>query len=425
MEQIIGMTDTAFLGRVGEVELGAAALGSIFYTAVFMLGLGFGTGAQILMSRRNGEGRFGEIGRIFHHSIIFLMVMAGLLFTVTCTAGAGILTRIISSPDVAGAAVTYLHWRAYGYFFSFACVIFRAFYVSTTRTRVLTLNSVTMVAANVIFNYILIFGNLGCPALGIAGAAIGSSLANAVSLIFFIVYTRAAGNTAKYGIGIRRALKDKFDTRLLNHIWGISVWTMAQNFLSLSTWFIFFLAVEHLGQRELAVTNVVRNISSVSFMTLMALGATANTLTGNLIGQGDTEAVRPMLARVIRLAFFILIPMYIVFGSFTDAVLSIFTSDTGIIAAGRGPVLVLATSYLFNIPAQIYLCAVQATGNTRAGLCFELVSLAFYTAFVVIVIFIMRAPLPVCWLGEHVYAAAAALLCWLYMRNGNWRHKRI
>lgn len=55
MEQLIGMTDTAFLGRIGEVELGASALGGIFFVTIFMLGLGFSIGAQILMGRRNGE----------------------------------------------------------------------------------------------------------------------------------------------------------------------------------------------------------------------------------------------------------------------------------------------------------------------------------------------------------------------------------
>ena len=67
--------------------------------------------------------------------------------------------------------------------------MFRAFFVGTTQTRTLTLNSIVMVLANVIFNYTLIFGNFGFPALGIAGAAIGSSLAELVSVIFFVIYT--------------------------------------------------------------------------------------------------------------------------------------------------------------------------------------------------------------------------------------------
>ena len=56
MENMIGLTDTAFLGRRGRSSsLGASALGSVCYLVIFMLGFGFGIGAQILIARRNGE----------------------------------------------------------------------------------------------------------------------------------------------------------------------------------------------------------------------------------------------------------------------------------------------------------------------------------------------------------------------------------
>lgn len=66
MEQLIGMTDTAFMGRVGEVELGASAIAGVYYLAIFMLGFGFSIGSQILIARRNGEGNFRMIGSIFY-----------------------------------------------------------------------------------------------------------------------------------------------------------------------------------------------------------------------------------------------------------------------------------------------------------------------------------------------------------------------
>ena len=64
MEHIIGMTDTAFLGRVSEVALGASALGTVYFLAFFVLGSGFSFGAQILIARRNGEKNFKNIGEI-------------------------------------------------------------------------------------------------------------------------------------------------------------------------------------------------------------------------------------------------------------------------------------------------------------------------------------------------------------------------
>ena len=57
MEQMIGITDTAFLGHVGEIELGASAIAGVYYLAIFMLGFGFTVGSQILIARRNGEGK--------------------------------------------------------------------------------------------------------------------------------------------------------------------------------------------------------------------------------------------------------------------------------------------------------------------------------------------------------------------------------
>ena len=189
MEQMIGMTDTAFLGRVGEIELGASAIAGVYYLAIFMMAFGFSIGAQILIARRNGEGNYKEIGPIFYQGIYFLLAVAVILFTLSIVFSPHILRNIISSPHIYDAAESYIHWRVYGFFFSFVMVMFRAFFVGTTQTKTLTLNSIVMVLSNVVFNYILIFGKFGFPQLGIAGAAIGSSLAEMVSVIFFIIYT--------------------------------------------------------------------------------------------------------------------------------------------------------------------------------------------------------------------------------------------
>ena len=227
MEQLIGTTDTAFLGRVGDIELGASAIGGILFIVVFMLGLGFSIGAQILMARRNGEGNYQRIGVIFYHSIAFLLLLGVVLFVLVRAFSPHILQRIIQSPRVCEAATTYLHWRIIGMFFAFVNVMFRAFYVATTHTRTLTLNSVVMVLSNVCFNYVLIFGHFGVPALGIAGAAIGSSMAEGVSTIFFIIHTRRHIPCSKYGLNRMPRLR----LSLLGKILNLSVWTMVQNFL--------------------------------------------------------------------------------------------------------------------------------------------------------------------------------------------------
>lgn len=421
MEQLIGMTDTAFMGRVGEVELGASALAGVYYLAIFMLGFGFSIGAQILIGRRNGEKNYKQIGVIFYQGIFFLLAIAGIMFILSRTFSTHILKELIESPAVYNATVSYINWRVFGFFFSFIMVMFRAFYVGTTQTKTLTLNSIVMVLSNIVFNYILVFGKFGFPALGIAGAAIGSSLAELVSVIFFIVYTRKKIDYKKYGLNHI----GKFQFSTLKRILNVSIWTMIQNFVSLSTWFLFFIAVEHLGERPLAITNIIRNISALPFMTIIAFASTTSTLISNLIGAGETKYVKSTIRQSIRLTYFIVLPMVALFAMFPTLILKIYTDSPELTHASIPSLWVLCTSYLLAVPANIYFQAISGTGNTRSALILEFVSLVVYIAYVFIIIIHLKVDVALCWTTEHVYGAGILLLSWLYMKKGNWQNKRI
>lgn len=71
----------SFLGHVGEVELGASALAGVLYMAIYMLGFGFSIGVQILIARKNGERKYGEIGGIFMQGAFFLLALAAVMFS--------------------------------------------------------------------------------------------------------------------------------------------------------------------------------------------------------------------------------------------------------------------------------------------------------------------------------------------------------
>lgn len=435
VEQLVGLTDTAFLGRVGEVELAASALGGVFFIVMFVVCFGFAQGAQIIMARRNGEGDVPEaergekaIGSVFYHSLAFLLLLAGALFVFIVYGSPHVLRLIIKSPAVYEAACTYLDWRVYGIFFSAVACLFRSFFVATTRTRVLTLNSLAMVSTNIVLDWLLIFGNGGFPAMGIAGAALASSLANAVSMLFYILYTRFTVPLPRYGLDCL----PHWTPRQLGRIMNVSLWTMVQDFVSCGTWFLFFLAVEHLGTSELALTNIVRNVSSVCYMVITALGVTGASLAGNLMGQcagRSPEEVRHTVLAMLRKAMYLcsvlLLPQQLFIILFPEATLRIFTSDTRLIAAGSGPLYVLVSSYLFTIPAQILFRAVSATGNTRTALLFEFISLVAYVVFILVAIVHCRASVAVCWLSEHVYEGTALLLSAVYLWRGNWMQKRL
>ena len=421
MEQMIGMTDTAFLGRVGEVELGASAIAGVFYMVIFMVAFGFSIGTQILIARRNGEENYREIGQLFYHGIYFQVALAAVMFLLSYFLSPLILERIISSPAVCRAAEDYLHWRVFGAFFSFSAVIFRAFFLGTVQTRTLTLNSVVMVLSNVVFNYILIFGNFGFPAMGIAGAALGSSLAEGVSLLFFILYTRRRVDVRKYGLD----RIPRFCRGVLRRMLNVSLWTMIQNFFSLATWFLFFLYIEHLSERALAVTNIVRSASGLLFMVMMAFASTCGSLTSNLIGRGHASEVPHLIHQHIRLAYLFVMPLALLFVLCPQLILGIYTDMADLREAAIPSLWVMCASYLLIVPANVYFQSVSGTGNTRTALALELSSLVLYTAYITWTILILRLDVALCWTSEMVYGIFILLFCWLYIRRGHWAGKQI
>jgi len=421
MEQIVGITDTAFLGRVGEIELGASALGGVFYISVFVIGMGFCQGSQILMGRRNGEKKFEQIGVIFYHSLAFLILLGLFVFFVVLFLAPILLRIIIATPQMCKATYVYLQWRIFGVFFAYVAIMFRAFYVAITETKTLTLNSLVMVGSNILLDYILIFGKMGAPAMGIAGAAIASVISEFISMTFFIIYTKCRIDTHKYAL----SFCPHFVLNVFKNILGVSVWTMIQDFLSVSTWFFFFLTVEHLGDRELAISNIIRNVSSVTYMTVSALSMTASTLVSNLIGEGKIYKVLPTIYNSIKMGYFILVLPCLLAAIFPEYVIRVFTSDESLVRDGCVSLLVMFSSYIITVPSQIIFRAVSGTGDTRKAFHIEIISLLAYMLYICIVILYLNVSLPLCWCAEYIYQGVVLICSMVYFKYGTWRNRRI
>ena len=416
MEQMIGMTDTAFLGRVGEIEIGASALAGVYYMVIFMLGLGFSIGVQIIIGRRNGEGHYRQAGEVFWHGLYFLLALAVVITAASEWLSPKIMGLIISSNNIYNASLSYIRWRVMGLIFGFSTAMFRAFYIGTTQTKALSINSLVMLLSNVLFNWVLIFGKFGFPALGIAGAAIGSTLAELVSLIFFIVYTSKRCDTEKYALD-RPA---RISKETMKSIFSVSGWTMIQNFLSISTWFIFFLFIEHTGERALAVSNIIRNISGLIWMVLMAFASTCSTLVSNAIGEGRNDLVLPIVGKLLKISYLLIIPLLLLFSLFPEYVIRIYTNIPDLIVDTVPSLWVLCASYLLTVPAFMFFQATSGTGNTKSAFALEGTALVIYVIYCAIIIGSLKLDVAVCWSAEAVYGGTMALVCGLYLKSRRW-----
>lgn len=420
-QNVINVTDTAFLGHVSEVALGASAMGGLFYICIFTVAFGFSIGSQIVIARRNGEGQFLDVGPVMIQGCIFLLALAFVAFGVARIWGASIMSLVVSSETIYDATMEFINWRVFGFFFSFIGAMFRAFYIGVTRTKVLTINAVEMALINVALDYAMIFGKWGFPEMGIKGAAIASVVAEASSILFYFIYTYITVDLKKYALN----RFGSFDFKLLARILSISCFTMLQHFLSMGTFFVFFMVVERIGQRELAIANIVRSIYVVMFIPVNALSATANSLVSNTIGAGGVDNVIPLVKKIARFSLLLMLALAGTIALFPESIVSVYTSDSSLIEASVSSVYVICIAMTIASVANVVFNSVSGTGNTRSALLLESFTLIFYVLYMLLVGSVLRAPVEICFTTEIVYYSLLLLASYIYFKKAKWQNKKI
>lgn len=420
-QNVINVTDTAFLGRVGEVALGAAAMGGLLYICVYTIAFGFSVGSQILIARRNGEGNYRAVGPIMWQGTAFSFGMAVCLLILMYFSAAPLIRLLITSDSIYGATYEFFTWRIWGFLFAFVNVMFRGLYIGITRTKVLTMNAVVMALVNVVLDYALVFGELGLPEMGVRGAALASVIAEASSLLFFLLYTYYKVDLKKYGLN----RFGQFDLSMVLRILRISCFTMVQYFLAMAIWFVFFMALERLGQRQLAVANIVRSVYVVLLIPVQALSTTANTLVSNLIGAGGSSGVVTLLHKISRMSFLIMVVCVGLCVAFPGSILSVYTNEETLLVESVSALYVVCVAMLIASLANVYFNGISGTGNTQAALVLEVFVQVFYALYIIVVSMVIQAPVDVCFTTEVIYYVLMLGSSLIYLKKVKWQNKKI
>lgn len=420
-QNVINVTDTAFLGRVGEVALGAAAMGGLLYICVYTIAFGFSVGSQILIARRNGEGNYRAVGPIMWQGTAFSFGMAVCLLILMYFSAAPLIRLLITSDSIYGATYEFFTWRIWGFLFAFVNVMFRGLYIGITRTKVLTMNAVVMALVNVVLDYALVFGELGLPEMGVRGAALASVIAEASSLLFFLLYTYYKVDLKKYGLN----RFGQFDLSMVLRILRISCFTMVQYFLAMAIWLVFFMALERLGQRQLAVANIVRSVYVVLLIPVQALSTTANTLVSNLIGAGGSSGVVTLLHKISRMSFLIMVVCVGLCVAFPGSILSVYTNEEALLVESVSALYVVCGAMLIASLANVYFNGISGTGNTQAALVLEVFVQVFYALYIIVVGMVIQAPVDVCFTTEVIYYVLMLGSSLIYLKKAKWQNKKI
>jgi len=420
-QNIVGVTDTAFLGRVGEAELGGAAIGGLFYIILFMVGYGFTTGVQILVARRYGEMNYTEIGRIFDNSFYFLTLTTILVTVFVHFAGDSLLRIIVSSDAVYEASVSYLDYRIFGLFFATTGLLFRSFFTGITFTRYLSVSSVIMAGINVVLDYLLIFGKGGFPEMGIAGAAIASVIAEACALVFLAAVTFRNRRFKVYGL-FRGEMPD---VRIIRSTLSVSVFVMIQYVLSLSVWFVFFLIIEKMGERPLAISNIGRSVYMFLMIPGWALCSVTNTLVSKVLGEGKPGQVLPVTFRIMRFTAIVLLVIVAIAAMIPYQVLGLYTNDRSLVEAAIPTYYIILSALFVFSNMSVLFNAVLGTANTKITLLIEVSTLLFYVAYTWLIAIQLQQPIHIVWTSEWIYGGFLGVLSYFYLKKGKWSQRKV
>jgi len=409
-----------FLGHLSEEALATGSITGVYYLIFAGIGFGLNNGLQSLISRRAGENRPDEIGKIFNQGILISLAIAlfGIFFT--WFIAPSIFRSSIHSEQVYTDVVKFLRIRIFGLPFLYIYQMRNALLVGINQSKLLVIGTLAEAVANVVFDYALIFGHFGLPQMGFNGAAVASVIAEFIGMfvIFLVIQSR--------GISQRFSLfkKFSFDTYYAKLILSISGPLAFQHAISIISWFFFYVLVEHHGQTSLAVSNSMRNIFGFFGSFIWAFSSTTNSMVSNVIGQGKKEEVIALITKIMFLSSTVALMVCLFLNVFPGTFLSIYGQGDDFTELGVPVLRVVALAMLFMSVGTIWLNAVTGTGNGKVTFLIELAAISFYCVYVYVVLELQKLSIVWGWLSELLYWSVLFSLSFIYIKSKRW-HKTV
>ncbi|MFT3704481.1 MAG: MATE family efflux transporter [Agriterribacter sp.] len=419
--QVNFITNNIFLSGLGEHALGAAGITGVFYLIFAGIGVGLNNALQALISRRAGENRINDIGKIFSQGIFIALSIACIGIASTYLLAPILFKHTIHSPETYNMCIHFLYIRIWGLPFLYLYQMRNALLVGTNQSKYLVAGTIAETVANVFFDYTLIYGHWGFPQLGFNGAAIASIIAEFLGMfvVFVVIHVKKFHKTF--------LLYDHFyfDKTVAKLIITQASPLILQYAISIISWEFFYIMIEHHGERALAISNTMRNIFGFFGVFTWAFAATCNSMVSNIIGQGMKEKVIPLIKKVVTVSTGTAVVLCILLNLFPHLFLSVYGRGEDFIEAALPVLRVVSTALIIMSFSTVWLNAVTGTGNTMINLVIEFVAIGIYSIYTYIVLEKLNLPITWGWAAEWFYWIILFLLSFLYIRSGKWKRKVI
>jgi len=411
-----------FLGHYSTEALAIASITGVYYLIFASIGFGLNNGLQTLISRRAGENRPDEIGKIFTQGVYISLCIAAVCMFLTYFITPFIFRSVIHNTENAEKAISFLHIRIWGLPFLYVYQLRNALLVGTNQSRYLVMGTLAEAAANVLFDYLLIFGNWGFPEMGFNGAAYASIIAEFTGMFVIFLIIHKKGITKRFSIF--NSLKwDTKNTRLIS---SMSAPLVFQHAISIISWEIFYILIErNNSETALAVSSTMRNIFGIFGSFTWAFAAASSSMVSNIIGQGQHDKVEHLIRSIVRLSTGMAIVVFIILNIAPRLFLSIYGQSEEFITVGIPVVRVISVAMILMSFSVVWVNAVTGTGNTKVSLLIEAVTIVLYCIYVYVILEKLKLGITYGWMSEFLYWTSLFLPSFFYIRSGRWRKKVI
>ena len=357
-QNILNLVDTAMVGRVGPDALAAVGIASFTNFMLIAVVLGLGTGVQAISSRRKGEGKDAETAVPLNGGLFLALVIVLPLTVVLYVVAPYGFPLLVDDPAVVDDGVPYLQARILGTIAIAMNYAFRGFWNGISMSMVYMRTLVIMHITNIFLNWVLIFGNLGAPALGAEGAGIATTISIFVGTALYA--------TQAWHLARDRGFLDRLPRKeTLVNILKISIPASIQQFFFAAGFTALFVIIGKIGSAELAAANVLMNVSQTAFLPGLGLGIACASLVGQALGRGHPEDAKAWGWDVVKLGVVVMGVLGLPMVLFPDPILAIFLTDPDVIALARPPLMLVGLTIWFEAISMILLNGLQGAGAAK------------------------------------------------------------
>lgn len=420
--QINMLTNSIFLGisdSTGEA-LGNAGITGVYYLIFAVAGHGLNNAMQSVFSRYAGSDDTAAFKVILTQGIrISLQIAAaGIVFTFLL---APFIFEQVADPVAYPKEMGFLRIRILGLPFLYLFQMGNAFLVASLNSRLLIIGFLVEAGVNILFDYLLIFGKWGFPAMGFNGAAVASVLAEIAGFVTVFAVLYKAGLKKQYQL----LNNFTFNKEKSRQILTIATPLVFQFVISVTTWLVFFFLIEgRHDQNAKAISNTMRNIFGLTGVFVWAFAATTNTMVANLMGQRKEDKVILAINKIMLMSFAFCCIMCLLINIFPYRFFSMFGQGTGFVTEAIPVLRMVSVGLLFMSIANIWLNGVTGTGKTKVNLLIEIIAIIVYLGYSWYFMKVNYVSLAMAWSNELVYWATIFLMSFAFLKSGMWKTKQ-